>query len=69
MICEKAAAVFLLLTMSAPSYEDGHVEMCFENFDDCRRFEQFFLKELKERASQQLNYRSTHCRSRRTLPK
>jgi hypothetical protein len=67
MICEKTAAIFLLITMSSPGYEDGKVEMCFERWDQCIKFEEYVMRKIFQHYPA-VTTRSTLCHKKTRRP-
>ena len=63
MICEKATAIILSLVMSAPGYEDGKVDMCFEELAHCKKFEVAVIHKMMEVDEADIvKYWSSRCR-------
>ena len=61
MVCEKAAIAILLIKMTAPGYEPGIVEACFERMSDCKIFERQVITKMIEASGNQINFK-TRCR-------
>jgi hypothetical protein len=61
LVCEKAAIAILFIKMTAPGYEPGIIEACFERMSDCRIFERQVVHQMIEASGNKIAFQ-TRCR-------
>lgn len=67
MVCEKLAAVVMVIKMTAPGFEPGYIEMCFQKMTDCTTFAKQVVSEMIESSDNQMFINTSRCAVRRGL--